>query len=126
MGLNLIGLLNFQFPKGPNPEVWKDKVPVFFAPVTAGLAFGLAASPCTTPVLAVLLAWIANTGNPISGFLLLSFFGIGQIIPLLIAGTAAATIPKLLSLRPMGRWIPPISGSILIATGLLNLLSQWI
>ena len=126
MGLNLLGLLKFSLPSGPDPEIWTSKVPPSFAPVSAGLAFGLASSPCTTPVLAVLLAWVAKQGNPLSGTIFLASFAVGQIVPLFIAGTFAASIPKLLSLRPIGAWIPPISGVILLSIGLLSLLSIWI
>ena len=126
MGLNLLGLLKFSLPSGPDPEIWTRKVPPSFAPVSAGLAFGLASSPCTTPVLAVLLAWVAKQGNPLSGTIFLASFAIGQIVPLFIAGTFAASIPKLLSLRPIGKWVPPISGVILLSVGLISLLSIWI
>ena len=126
MGLNLLGLLKFSLPSGPDPEIWKKKVPPAFAPLTAGLAFGLASSPCTTPVLAVLLAWVAKEGNALSGTIFLASFAIGQIVPLLVAGTFAASIPKLLSLRPIGKWVPPISGAILLSIGLLSLLTIWI
>ena len=126
MGLNLLGLLKFSLPSGPDPEIWTSKVPPSFAPVSAGLAFGLASSPCTTPVLAVLLAWVAKQGNPLSGTIFLASFAIGQIVPLFIAGTFAASIPKLLSLRPIGKWVPPISGVILLSVGLISLLSIWI
>ena len=125
MGLNLLGLLKFSLPSGPDPEIWKSKVPPSFAPVSAGLAFGLASSPCTTPVLAVLLAWVAKQGNPLSGTIFLASFAIGQIVPLFIAGTFAASIPKLLSFRSIGKWVPPISGVILLTIGLLSLLSMW-
>ena len=126
MGLNLLGVLKIKLPEGPDPNDWKNKVPQTIAPIAAGLAFGFAASPCTTPVLAVLLAWIAKVGNPLTGVFLLSAFGLGQVMLLIIAGTAAATIPNLLSLRPISQWVPAISGTILITTGLLNLLSEWI
>ena len=126
MCLNILGLLKFSLPSGPDPEIWTSKVPPSFAPVSAGLAFGLASSPCTTPVLAVLLAWVAKQGNPLSGTIFLASFAIGQIVPLFIAGTFAASIPKLLSLRPIGKWVPPISGMILLSVGLISLLSIWI
>ena len=126
MGLNPLGPLKFSLPSGPDPDIWTSKVPPSFAPVSAGLAFGLASSPCTTPVLAVLLAWVAKQGNPLSGTIFLASFAIGQIVPLFIAGTFAASIPKLLSLRPIGKWVPPISGVILLSVGLISLLSIWI
>ena len=65
MGLNLLGLLRIPLPAGPDPNSWRNKVPAPFAPVAAGLAFGVAASPCTTPVVAVLLGWIAQSGRPL-------------------------------------------------------------
>tara|TARA_Y100001968_G_scaffold230936_1_gene213774 strand:+ start:1246 stop:1956 length:711 start_codon:yes stop_codon:yes gene_type:complete len=126
MGLNLIGFLKFPLPEGPNPENWRKYVPQPLAPMAAGLAFGLASSPCTTPVLAVLLAWIANTGNPFLGVLFLSVFGLGQVGPLIFAGTAAATIPTFLSFRPLVQWIPIMSGTFFLSIGLLTLLSEWI
>ncbi|MFZ0407767.1 MAG: cytochrome c biogenesis CcdA family protein [Cyanobium sp.] len=124
MGLNLLGLLRFPLPAGPDPEVWRRRVPAPLAPLAAGLAFGLAATPCTTPVLAVLLAWMAQNGRPLQGMVLLTCFGAGQVLPLLLAGTAAASLPDLLRLRRVGQWIPPISGVVLLTSGGLTLLSQ--
>ncbi len=125
MGLNLLGLLKLPLPQGPDPESWRKKVPAPVAPIAAGLAFGLAASPCTTPVLAVLLGWIAQSGSPLKGILFLTCFGSGQVLPLVIAGTAAAKVPNLLALRTLSRWIPPISGVFFLVTGFLSLLARW-
>lgn len=52
MGLNLLGLLRIPLPVGPDPEGWRRRVPAPLGPLAAGLAFGLASTPCTTPVLA--------------------------------------------------------------------------
>jgi cytochrome c-type biogenesis protein len=89
------------------------------------VAFGLAATPCTTPVLAVLLGWMAEAGHPLIGAVLLSAFGAGQLVPLLLAGTAAASLPRLLSFRAAGQWVPPISGVLLLASGGLSLAARW-
>jgi cytochrome c-type biogenesis protein len=124
MGLNLLGLLRLPLPAGPDPERWRRFVPAPLAPLAAGLAFGLAATPCTTPVLAVLLTWMAQSGRPLAGMLLLTAFGAGQVVPLLVAGIAAASLPTLLGLRRVGQWIPPISGVVLLTTGALTLLAQ--
>jgi cytochrome c-type biogenesis protein len=124
MGLNLLGLLRFPLPAGPDPDRWRRLVPAPLAPLAAGLAFGLAATPCTTPVLAVLLTWMAQSGRPLTGMMLLIAFGAGQVVPLLVAGIAAASLPTLLGLRRIGQWIPPISGVVLLTTGALTLLAQ--
>jgi len=124
MGLNLLGLLPLRLPAGPDPERWRRWVPAGLGPAAAGLAFGLAASPCTTPVLAVLLAWIAASGQPLLGVILLACFGAGQVLPLLLAGSLAAALPRLLALRAVSRWIPPISGAVLVMVGGLSLVSR--
>ena len=125
MGLNLLGLFRLPMPTGPDPERWRKRVPAPLAPLAAGLAFGLAATPCTTPILAVLLGWMAQTGKPLVGMLLLTSFGAGQVVPLMLAGTAAASLPTLLNLRRLGQWVPPVSGVVLVTTGLLTLLANW-
>lgn len=124
MGLNLLGLLRLPLPAGPDPERWRQRVPPPLAPLAAGLAFGLAATPCTTPVLAVLLGWMAQHGRPLVGMVLLTSFGAGQVVPLLLAGTAAACLPGLLRLRAVGQWVPPISGVVLLTTGVLTLVAN--
>jgi cytochrome c biogenesis protein CcdA len=60
-------------------------------PVTAYLAgatFALAASPCSTPVLASLLAYASTSSNPAAGGVLLLVYSCGYVAPLLVAATA--------------------------------------
>ena len=64
MGLNLLGILKFQLPNGPDLKIIEDKMPSFLAPFAIGTTFGLASSPCITPVLATLLAWVSQAKNP--------------------------------------------------------------
>ncbi|MEK7692322.1 MAG: cytochrome c biogenesis protein CcdA, partial [Bdellovibrionota bacterium] len=56
-----------------------------------GATSGLIASPCTTPVLTAILAYIAKTQSVLNGFLLMFFFslGLGTLL-LLVAGFAGA------------------------------------
>lgn len=75
-------------------------------------------------MLAVLLAWMAQNGTPLVGMVLLACFGLGQVLPLLLAGTLAASLPRLLALRSVGRWVPALSGVVLVLTGGLTLLAQ--
>lgn len=125
MGLQLLGLVRIPLPAGPDPERWRQRVPAPLAPLAAGLAFGLAASPCTTPVMAVLLAWIAQAGQPLAGVLVLTCFGAGQVLPLLLAGLMASSLPNLLKVRVASQWIPSISGVVLLMVGSLTLIAQW-
>jgi len=126
MGLNLLGFLKFQFPNGPDIKIIEDKIPSFLAPFAIGSAFGLASSPCITPVLATLLAWVSQAKNPTISIIFLFFFGVGQVIPLIIAGATAENLKKFLELRKFSQIIPTLSGIFLISLGLLNLFSNWI
>jgi cytochrome c-type biogenesis protein len=67
---------------------------------------------------------MAQNGRPLVGMALLTSFGAGQVLPLLLAGTAAASLPRLLQLRQIGSWVPPLSGVVLLTTGALTLLAQ--
>ena len=126
MGLNLLGVLKFQFPDGPDFKIIEDKIPSFLGPFAIGTTFGLASSPCITPVLATLLAWVSQAKNPTISIIFLFFFGLGQVIPLIIAGATAENLKKFLEIRKFSQIIPPLSGIFLISLGLLNLFSNWI
>ena len=39
---------------------------------------------------------------------LLTAFAAGQVLPLLLAGVAAAWLPRLLALRAVGQWVPVV------------------
>ena len=126
MGLNLLGLIKFQLPNSPNFKFIENKVPPFLAPMVTGAAFGLASSPCITPVLATLLAWVSQAKNPIISIIFLFFFGLGQVMPLVIIGFTTESLKQLLAFRKFSQIIPTFSGLILICLGLLNIISNWI
>ena len=87
-----------------------------------GLTFGLVASPCSTPVLATLLAWVSTTGDLVFGGVFLLAYAAGYVAPLIIAGTFTATIKSILSLRQWSSWITPASGVLLVGFGVFSLL----
>ena len=126
MGLNLLGIVKIQLPNSPNLQFVESKLPSFLAPLVTGAAFGLASSPCITPVLATLLAWVSQANNPLISIIFLFFFGLGQVIPLLIVGLTTDNIKKLLEFRKFSQIIPTFSGLILITLGVLNIISNWI
>ena len=94
--------------------------------MVTGAAFGLASSPCITPVLASLLAWVSQAKNPLISIIFLFFFGLGQVVPLIIIGFTTDNLKKLLEFRQFSQVIPTFSGLILISLGLLNIISNWI
>ena len=126
MGFNLLGVLKFQFPNGPDLKLIESKVPSFLTPFALGVTFGLASSPCITPVLATLLAWVSQVKNPTISIILLFFFGLGQVTPIIIAGATTDNLKKFLEIRRYSQVIPTVSGIFLVSFGFLNLFSNWI
>lgn len=123
MGLNLLEALPLQLPSFGNLE-WSQDLPDGVRSYLIGLTFGVVASPCSTPVLATLLAWVATTQNLVLGGVLLLSYTAGYVAPLILAGTFTAFIKKLLQLRRWSGWINPVTGALLVSFGVFSLLSR--
>ncbi|KAJ4843463.1 hypothetical protein Tsubulata_006790 [Turnera subulata] len=90
----------------------------------AGLTFALAASPCSTPVLATLLGYVATSKDPVVGGSLLLTYTTGYVAPLLLAASFAGALQSLLSFRKFSAWINPISGALLLGGGVYTFLDR--
>jgi cytochrome c-type biogenesis protein len=124
MGLNLLEILPLRFPSLGSTEWITEDLPPAVRSYLLGLTFGLVASPCSTPVLATLLAWVAATQQIVVGAGLLLAYAAGYVAPLILAGTFTATLKKLLELRRWSGWINPISGALLLSFGIFSLLTR--
>ena len=122
MGLNLLGVLPLQFPSLGGTDWIAADFPDAVRSYLLGLTFGLVASPCSTPVLATLLGWVATTQNLVLGGALLLAYTVGYAAPLILAGTFAGTMKQLLGLRRWAGWITPASGVLLLGFGVFSFL----
>jgi cytochrome c-type biogenesis protein len=124
MGLNLLEALPLQLPRWSRLDNLHEKFPTGLRSYGLGLTFGLVASPCSTPVLATLLAWISSQQDPVLGAGLLLAYTAGYTMPLVIAGTFTAAIKQFLALRKWSAWINPTSGALLVGFGVFSLLTR--
>lgn len=122
MGLNLLEALPLQLPNWGGMDWISKDLPEGVRSYLIGLTFGVVASPCSTPVLATLLAWVSTTKDPIVGGTLLLSYTVGYVTPLILAGTFTASLKKLLALRRWSGWITPTSGALLVGFGVFSLL----
>ncbi len=74
----------------------------YFGALLLGVAAGFIAAPCTAPVLAVILTYVAAGQRPVWGGFLLLVFAIGMGLLLLLLGVFAGLVG---SLPKPGRWM---------------------
>ncbi|KAI8557740.1 hypothetical protein RHMOL_Rhmol04G0033300 [Rhododendron molle] len=127
MGLNLLEIIEIQLPSffdNFDPRAAAANFPSSVQAYLAGLTFALAASPCSTPVLATLLGYVAASKDPVIGGSLLLTYTTGYIAPLLLAASFAGALQSLLSFRKFSAWINPMSGALLLGGGIYTLLDR--
>ncbi|MFP4429279.1 MAG: cytochrome c biogenesis protein CcdA [Desulfovermiculus sp.] len=84
---------------------------------TVGAASGLVASPCTAPVLGILLAYAGSTQNVVTGGILLLLFSFGMGMILLAAGTFTGLLTSLPRPGNWMNWIKKGLGLAMIGLG---------
>ncbi|KAK9092364.1 hypothetical protein Syun_027275 [Stephania yunnanensis] len=127
MGLNLLEVVELQLPSLFNnfdPRAAAANLPSSVQAYLAGLTFALAASPCSTPVLASILGYVAASRDPVIGGSLLLTYTTGYVAPLLLAASFAGALQSLLSFRKFSAWINPMSGALLLGGGLYTMLDR--
>ncbi len=92
MVLQMLGI--YQFIPSTN-LLSKSKKKGMFGAFLAGILGGLFASPCSTPVLIVLIAIVAGKGSLAFGVMLFLLYSLGHGILAVIAGTSVGFVQKL-------------------------------
>ncbi len=100
MGLHLVGILKWNVPVPSGIRVKKQG---FLGAFLLGLLFGVVSSPCAVPILAVLLAFVAEKGNVLYGGFLLFIYALGHSALVLAAGTSVGAAKSLLESRGLRR-----------------------
>ena len=122
MGMQMVGILKFNFPNiGLKKTVQKGLIGAFLS----GMLFGIAFSPCATPILAVILTYVAEKHNIIYGISLLFVYSLGYMAMIFILGFSAGfakSILKSQKIQNISNYAHKISGIILILGGIVLLL----
>ncbi len=95
----------------------KNKKRGYVGSFLAGILAGLFSTPCSTPVLIVLLALVSANGSLVFGIFLLLLYSIGHSILVIVAGTSIGFVKKINESKKYGK----ISYIIKIIFGLLIL-----
>src|SRR5690625_2467369 len=81
-GLVIVGLLNFEFLMKDRRITFKNRPTGFFGSFVIGLAFSMGWTPCTGPILAIVLSLAAT--HPEQGLILMISYVLGFAIPFLL------------------------------------------
>jgi cytochrome c biogenesis protein CcdA len=118
MGLHLLGVIKWNLPVPAGIRVKKQG---YMGAFLLGLLFGVVSTPCAVPILAVLLAFVAEKGNVLYGGFLLFVYALGHSVLVLVAGTSVGAAKGLLEskgLRKAHGVVQKAAGVLIIGLGL--------
>ncbi len=118
LGLNLSGFLELNFPPLIKKIPQNKNGSLFIFPFIVGAFFALASSPCSSPILASIMAIATVSTNILFSIALLFSFAIGQCIIIIIFAMFTSTLKNMNKLAKYSHILMKISGYILILTGL--------
>ena len=117
MGLSLLGVYEIRLPFAAKMQTQKRGAIGAFL---LGLLFGVVSSPCATPVLIVILTFVATQGQVIYGTLLLFAYAIGHCALIVLAGVLTGFVEAFVQARGVqnfAAWSKRISGGLIVLAG---------
>ena len=114
MGLKITGLLDFEMPVVIKAMPVNSTNSLFLYPILLGIVFALAGTPCSTPILAGIMAFAAIGKNLLAAIFTLFLFALGQGLILIIAGIFTSSVKNLKKLSGYTNALMKISGALLM------------
>ena len=117
MGLQLMGIISIPLPFQKTRQLrTKGLVGAFLL----GMLTGTVSSPCATPVLAVILAYVSTQGDMVYGGSLLFVYALGHCALIFIAGLSIGLTESIVSAKGMKNfslYAKKLSGALLVMIG---------
>lgn len=117
MGLHLLGAIRLPMPRGFSTLSARGPLGAY----ANGLLLSLVIGPCGTPALAAILSYAAFRGSVAFAAVLLFLYGVGNGLPLVVAGTASSRVSAILAKRGWGSWIERAAGAVMVCVGTILL-----
>ena len=114
LGLNLVGILDLNFPTLINKIPQNQNNSKFIYPFILGAVFAIAGTPCSTPILAGIMGFASITDSIILSIIMLFAFALGQGIILVIAGMFTNIIKKFGNIASASEIMIKTSGGLLV------------
>ena len=117
-GLKLLGILDFEFPTIIKSMPTNSTNSIFLYPMLLGVTFALAGTPCSTPILAGIMAFAAIGKNLSLAILMLFLFALGQGVILILAGVFTSSLKNMKTLAKFTEFMLKISGVLLVVVAI--------
>ena len=114
-GLNLLGVVEIPIPNFVKKMPKSKKGSLFIYPFIIGVFFALAATPCSTPILAAIMSFASLTKNIFYSACMLLAFSLGQGLVIILAGVFASVLKNLRGLGQYSGILMKICGALLIS-----------
>jgi cytochrome c biogenesis protein CcdA len=117
IGLHLTGLFNWSLPV---PVHLQPKQRGILGAFLLGIFLGIVSSPCATPVLALILTFVASKGEVAYGTSLLFVYALGHCALIFLAGTATGFVENFIKSKGISNvttWGKKIGGFIVFLVG---------
>ncbi len=117
MGLQLMGLINVPLPFQKTHQI---KSRGLWGAFLLGLLTGTVSSPCATPVLAVILAYVSTQGNILYGGSLLFAYAVGRCALIFVAGLSLGLTESIVNskgIKNFSLYSKKLSGGMLAVAG---------
>lgn len=118
MGLNIVGVLDFNMPVIIREIPQSTGKNMVLYPILIGAVFALAGTPCSTPILAGIMAFASMSTNILYAVLMLFMFSLGQGLILIIAGVFTSSLKQFKSFAHISEILLKFSGVLLILSAL--------
>ncbi len=118
MGLKLLKILELEAPTIIKAMPVNTSNSIFLYPILLGITFALAGTPCSTPILAGIMAFAAIGKNLLLAILMLFLFALGQGIILILAGIFTSSLKNMRALTSYTEGLLKISGLLLVGVSI--------
>jgi len=115
IGLQLFGIIDLQMPVIVKKIPQNNSTGLFWYPFLIGILFAFISSPCSSPVLAGIMALAVAKTDFATSFLMLFSFAFGQCIIIIMAGFFASFLKNLQKIQKYTDILIKLSGLIFIA-----------
>ena len=118
MGLKLLNLIDFEIPVLIKEMPKNEGMNTYIYPILLGGVFAVVGTPCSTPILAGIMAFASIGANIFNAVVMLFLFALGQGLILIFAGVITSKLKHMSKFYFISNFLMKLCGVLLIIASL--------